>query len=172
MELFFGIDLGTSNSAIACFDGSDLSVIPNSRGETNTPSVLRFTEHSVVVGAKAQNFLFKDPLHTHKEFKRLMGTQVKTTLDQFGQQYTAEQLSSEILKALRQDAIKFKDCTPEHVVITVPALFELPQSNATAEAGRLAGFKKVELLPEPVASALAAGWSEQDNAQAWLVFDL
>ena len=70
-----------------------------------------------------------------------MGTQVKT-LDQFGQQYTAEQLSSEILKALRQDAIKFKDCTPEHVVITVPALFELPQSNATAEAGRLAGFKK------------------------------
>ena len=63
---FFCIDLGTSNSAIACFDGSDLSVIPNSRGETNTPSVLRFTEHSVVVGAKAQNFLFKDPLHTIK----------------------------------------------------------------------------------------------------------
>lgn len=172
MELFFGIDLGTSNSAIACFDGSELSVIPNSRGEGNTPSVVRFTESSVVVGAKAQNFLFKDPRHTHKEFKRLMGTQVKTPLDGYGQQYTAEQLSSEILKALRQDAIKFKDCAPEQVVITVPALFELPQSNATAEAARLAGFKKVELLPEPVASALAAGWSEQDNAQAWLVFDL
>ncbi|HMU65726.1 MAG TPA: Hsp70 family protein, partial [Cellvibrionaceae bacterium] len=172
MELFFGIDLGTSNSAIACFDGTELSVVPNSRGEGNTPSVVRFTENSVVVGAKAQNFLFKDPLHTHKEFKRLMGTQVKTKPDQFGHQYTAEQLSSEILKALRQDAIKFKDCAPDHIVITVPALFELPQSNATAEAARLAGFTQVELLPEPVASALAAGWSEQENAQAWLVFDL
>lgn len=172
MELFFGIDLGTSNSAIACFDGTELSVVPNSRGEGNTPSVVRFTENSVVVGAKAQNFLFKDPQHTHKEFKRLMGTQVKTQTDNFGKQYSAEQLSSEILKALRQDAIKFKDCVPDHVVITVPALFELPQSNATAEAARLAGFSKVELLPEPVASALAAGWSEQENAQAWLVFDL
>jgi molecular chaperone DnaK len=172
MELYFGIDLGTSNSAIACFDGTDLSVIPNSRGAGNTPSVVRFTETSVVVGAKAQNFLFKDPEHTHKEFKRLMGTQVTTPVDQFGHHYTAEQLSAEVLKALRQDAITFKDCAPDHVVITVPALFELPQSNATAEAARLAGFKKVELLPEPVASALAAGWSEQDNAQAWLVFDL
>ncbi|HEY6530031.1 MAG TPA: Hsp70 family protein [Cellvibrionaceae bacterium] len=172
MELFFGIDLGTSNSAIACFDGTQLSVIPNSRGEGNTPSIVRFTEHSVIVGAKAQNFLFKDSLHTHKEFKRLMGTQVKTNPDSFGNTYTAEQLSSEILKALRQDAVKFKECAPDNVVVTVPALFELPQSNATAEAGRLAGFKKVELLPEPVASALAAGWSDQDNTQAWLVFDL
>lgn len=172
MELFFGIDLGTSNSAIACFDGNSLDVIPNSRGDANTPSVVRFTEQSVVVGAKAQNFLFKDPHHTHKEFKRLMGTQGKTALDKFGRQYTAEQLSSEILKALRNDAVKFKDCAPEQVVITVPALFELPQSNATAEAARLAGFKRVELLPEPVASALAAGWSDRDNSQAWLVFDL
>jgi len=172
MDIYIGIDLGTSNSAIACFDGSEVQLIPNSRGETTTPSVVRFTENGTVVGAKARNFLYKDPLHTHKEFKRLMGTGSKTKADDFGNQYSPEQLSSEILKSLRNDALKFRDLLPELAVITVPALFELPQSNATAEAARLAGFKKVELLPEPVASALAAGWSEQDAEKPWLVFDL
>ena len=172
MDIYIGIDLGTSNSAIACFDGSSLELIPNSRGETTTPSVVRITENGVIVGAKAQNFLYKDPHHTHKEFKRLMGTSSKTKVDSFGSQYSPEQLAAEVLKSLRNDALKFRDLLPEVAVITVPALFELPQSNATAEAGRLAGFKKVELLPEPVASALAAGWSDQDAEKAWLVFDL
>lgn len=172
MDIYVGIDLGTSNSAIACFDGTTLELIPNSRGETTTPSIVRMTEAGVIVGAKAQNFLYKDPHNTHKEFKRLMGTQSKTKTDQFGNQYSPEQLSAEVLKSLRNDTLKFRDFLPESAVITVPALFELPQSNATAEAGRLAGFKKVELLPEPVASALAAGWSAQAAEKAWLVFDL
>ncbi len=172
MDIYVGIDLGTTNSAVACFDGDKVELIPNSRGDFNTPSVVRAIEDGFIVGSRAKKYLYSDPLHTHKEFKRLMGTGATTQCDSFGNSYKPEMLSAEVLKALKNDIIKFRDVDPKVAVVTVPALFELPQSNATAESARLAGFEKVELLPEPVASALAAGWNDEDTKSAWLVFDL
>src|SRR3954465_4971057 len=84
-----------------------------------------------------------------------------------------EEHSAEVLKALRQDIQDQLGVAVERAVISVPALFELPQSSATSEAARLAGFQRVELLQEPIASALAAGWrADDDGGGTWLVFDL
>ncbi len=169
---YLGIDLGTTNSAAAVFDGSELVSIVNARGDINTPSVIRTTEKGIVVGDKAKRHLDSDPGNTFKEFKRLMGTQSASKADRNGKQWQAHELSAEVLKALRSLAEAQTSCSFDKVVITVPALFELPQSKATAEAARLAGFEKVELLPEPVASALASGWSDEHAGSVWLVYDL
>lgn len=171
-KLYLGIDLGTTNSAIARFDGETVTVIPNKRGQSVTPSIVRITNDSVTVGERARKFLHSDPLNTHREFKRLMGTGKTTEPDGCGKQWLPEQLSAEVLKSLLDDAEIGTGLRPTHAVVTVPALFELPQSKATAEAARLAGLEKIELLPEPVASALAAGWTEDAVGQSWLVFDL
>ncbi len=170
--MFIGIDLGTTNSAIASFDGKNVTITPNSKGENITPSVVRFTQNKIVVGSKAKKHLLSDPQNTHKEFKRLMGT--KVTLQSVSNEAlrSPEALSAEVLKALSGDFLNQKGIEPKQVVITVPALFELPQSNATVEAGRIAGFDKVELIPEPVASALAAGWAAEEDSRPWLVYDL
>lgn len=170
--MYIGIDLGTTNSAIASFDGSSVTLIPNSRGTETTPSVVRFAEQSVVVGAKAYKHLDTDSLHTHKEFKRLMGTKSLSDKDTYGNQYLPEELSSEVIKSLLDNAEKYHGVRPNAAVVTVPALFELPQSAATAEAARLAGIERVELIPEPVASALASGWNAAEDARPWLVYDL
>ncbi len=169
---FLGIDLGTSNSAVAIFENGEVNAVLNERGEVNNPSVVRVTAKGVVVGAKAKKHLHTDTQNTFKEFKRLMGTQTLTKPDRSGREWSAEALSSEVLKNLKQMAEKQSNCRFDKLVVTVPALFELPQSKATAEAARLAGFDKVELLPEPVASALASGWNEESNGKAWLVYDL
>ena len=172
MTKYVGIDLGTSNSAIACFDGDEVLLVTNSHGEISTPSVVRISDTGTTVGAKAKRYLHKDALNTHREFKRLMGTETRTPADVQGMSWRAEQLSAEVLKSLLSDVERQLGFKPDKAVITVPALFELPQSNATAEAGRIAGIEKVELLPEPVASALAAGWDASNESGAWLVFDL
>ena len=169
---YLGIDLGTSNSAVAVFEDGEIKPILNAHGHVNTPSVIRITSSGVIVGEKARKHLYKDPLNTFKEFKRIIGTTTKTKPDRNGYEWTAETLSSEVLKHLKSIAEKQENCIFNKVVITVPALFELPQSNATTEAARLAGFEQVELLPEPVASALAAGWDSNDAQDAWLVYDL
>lgn len=171
-NLYMGIDLGTTNSAVSIFDGDANQVIQNAHGSINTPSVVRVTDSGIVVGAKAKRHLFNDTDNTFKEFKRLMGTQALTKPDRSGHCWTAEELSSEVLKCLKAMAEQQFDVVLNKVVITVPALFELPQSKATAEAARLAGFQQVEMLPEPVASALASGWSADQQEQAWLVYDL
>lgn len=168
---YLGIDLGTSNSAVAVFEAGEVRTILNTLGEVNTPSVVRVTQNGTIVGAKAQRYLHSDSSNTFKEFKRLMGTESRSRPDLNGRTWLADELSAEILKALKSLAEANADCEFDKAVVTVPALFELPQSNATANAARLAGFKQVELLPEPVASALAAGWGV-DNTGAWLVYDL
>ncbi|MGE5184019.1 MAG: Hsp70 family protein [Acidobacteriota bacterium] len=166
--LYVGIDLGTTNSAAAVFDGERVSVVRNAQGATVTPSVVRIDKQGrVTVGTRARRFLESDPASTAAEFKRLMGT------DQLILGKKPEELSAEILKALRQDIHDQLGVAIERAVISVPALFELPQSAATSEAARLAGFARVELLQEPIASALAAGWrAADDGAGTWLVFDL
>jgi molecular chaperone DnaK len=171
--LYVGIDLGTTNSAAAVFDGEHVSVVRNAQGATVTPSVVRIDKQGrVTVGTRARRFLEQDPANTAAEFKRLMGTDQVLDFPAGGVKKKPQELSAEVLKALRQDIADQLGVPVERAVISVPALFELPQSAATSEAARLAGFERVELLQEPIASALAAGWrADQDGAGTWLVFD-
>ncbi|HVK89750.1 MAG TPA: Hsp70 family protein [Kofleriaceae bacterium] len=172
--LYVGIDLGTTNSAAAVFDGERVSVIRNAQGATVTPSVVRLDKQGrMTVGTRARRFVEQDAANTATEFKRLMGTGRAIEFPGAGVSRKPEELSAEVLKALRQDIQDQLGVAVERAVISVPALFELPQSAATSEAARLAGFARVELLQEPIASALAAGWrAEDDGAGTWLVFDL
>jgi molecular chaperone DnaK len=171
--VYFGIDLGTTNSTAATFDGERITLVRNAQGGSLTPSVVRIDARAnVTVGARARRFLDTDPENTRAEFKRLMGTSQRLDFAASRLQRRPEELAAEVLKALRADAQDQLGFAPERAVVTVPALFELPQSSATSEAARLAGFERVELLQEPVASALAAGWSEQEAAGSWLVYDL
>jgi len=172
--LYVGIDLGTTNSAAAVFDGERVSVVRNAQGATVTPSVVRIDKQGrVTVGTRARRFLEQDPSNTAGEFKRLMGTDKAIEFPAAGAKKKPEELSAEVLKALRQDITDQLGVTIDRAVISVPALFELPQSSATSEAARLAGFSRVELLQEPIASALAAGWrADEDATGTWLVFDL
>ena len=172
--LYVGIDLGTTNSAAAVFDGERVAVVRNAQGATVTPSVVRIDKQGrVTVGTRARRFLEQDPANSAAEFKRLMGTDKAIEFPAAGVAKKPEELSAEILKALRQDIADQVGAPVERAVISVPALFELPQSAATSEAARLAGFERVELLQEPIASALAAGWrADDDGAGSWLVFDL
>lgn len=172
--LYVGIDLGTTNSAAAVFDGERVSVVRNAQGATVTPSVVRVDKQGrITVGTRARRFLEQDPANTAAEFKRLMGTGQAIDFPAAGKQIKPEALSAEVLKALRQDIHDQLGVAVERAVISVPALFELPQSAATSEAARLAGFARVELLQEPIASALAAGWrADDDGGGTWLVFDL
>ncbi|HET9993115.1 MAG TPA: Hsp70 family protein, partial [Kofleriaceae bacterium] len=172
--LYVGIDLGTTNSAAAVFDGERVSVVRNAQGATVTPSVVRIDKQGrTTVGTRARRFIEQDPANTAAEFKRLMGTDRAIEFPAAGTRKKPEELSAEILKALRQDIQDQLGVAVERAVISVPALFELPQSSATSEAARLAGFARVELLQEPIASALAAGWrADDDGGGTWLVFDL
>lgn len=172
-SLFVGIDLGTTNSAAAVFDGELVTVVRNAQGGTVTPSVVRLDRQGrITVGTRARRFVETDPANTATEFKRLMGTGQGIEFSAAGLRKKPEELSAEILRALRQDIADQLGATVDRAVISVPALFELPQSAATSEAARLAGFSRVELLQEPIASALAAGWRAEEGGGSWLVFDL
>jgi molecular chaperone DnaK len=172
--LYVGIDLGTTSSTAAVFDGERVQVVRNAHGATVTPSVVRLDRQGrVTVGIRARRFLEHDPANTAAEFKRLMGTGQQIEFPAAGVRRRPEELSAEILRALRQDIADQLGVTIERAVISVPALFELPQSAATSEAARLAGFERVELLQEPIASALAAGWrADAEGGGTWLVYDL
>jgi molecular chaperone DnaK len=168
-----GFDLGTTNSAAAVFDGEQISLIRNAQGSALTPSVVRIDgKGRVTVGARARRFLESEPENTHTEFKRLMGTGKPLHFPAAGVTRSPEELAAQILGALRADVRDQIGVMPAQAVVTVPALFELPQSAATSEAARLAGLERVELLQEPVASALAAGWKSDDEHGAWLVYDI
>ncbi len=170
---YVGIDLGTTNSAAAVFDGEQVIQIRNAQGATLTPSVVRIDARGkVTVGGRARRFLDSDPDNTRSEFKRVMGTDQRLEFARSGEAKKPEELSAEVLKSLRNDIKDQLGFAPVKAVISVPALFELPQSAATSEAARLAGFEQVELLQEPIASALAAGWTAEESVGSWLVYDL
>ena len=171
--MYLGIDLGTTNSACALFDGEKSVVVRSAQGGNLTPSVVRVSpKGTIMVGQKAVKYLDKDPANTHKEFKRLMGTRQAFSFPSSGLEKTSEQLAAAVISALVADVSQQCDNRPARAIVTVPALFELPQSNATSEAARLAGLERVELLQEPVASALAAGWGDAASNETWLVYDL
>ncbi len=171
--LFVGVDLGTTNSAAAVFDGDAVAMVRSQQGGALTPSVVRIDSRgSVMVGGRARRFLDSDADNTRGEFKRLMGTAERLKFPAAGVERRPEELAAEVLKALRADVQEQLGVAAARAVISVPALFELPQSAATSEAARLAGFERVELIQEPVASALAAGWSASAATGSWLVYDL
>ena len=172
--LHVGIDLGTTNSAIAVFDGETVSVVPNAIGETLTPTVVRIDGRGGrTIGRRALPGLGGDPANTRGEWKRLMGTAERLRFEAAGVELLPEELSAAVLTSLLADARDVLGFMPRAAVISTPALFELPQSHATARAGKLAGLDEVVLIQEPVASAVAAGWrAQEDDAGRWLVFDL
>jgi len=171
--IYVGIDLGTTNSVAVLFDGTNVTVVRNAQGGVLTPSVVRIDARgNVLVGARARRYLENDPANTRREFKRLMGTE--NTLDFPAAKVTRrpEELSAEVLSSLRRDIADQTGVLPDRAVVSVPALFELHQTAATSDAARLAGFERIELIQEPVASAIAAGWTHEGADGPWLVYDL
>jgi molecular chaperone DnaK len=169
---FLGIDLGTTNSCACISDGKTVSPVRASQGGVLTPSVVRMdAKGNTLIGQRARRYLDSDPDNTRAEFKRLMGTENTLKFAASGAEKKPEELAALVLSAIRSDVERDLGFAPKQAVITVPALFELPQSRATSDAARLAGFDRIELLQEPVASALAAGWKEAGHGP-WLVYDL
>jgi molecular chaperone DnaK len=167
-----GIDLGTTNSVLATFDGTAVAVVPNALGEMLTPSVVRADARgALMVGRRAFRFLETDPANTRSEFKRLMGMGNRLRFEASGKELLPEELSAQVLSSLLEDAAAVLGYRPVAAVISTPALFELPQNHATLRAGKLAGLSEVALIQEPVASAIAAGW-RADAEGYWLVYDL
>src|SRR5437870_2014530 len=120
--LYVGIDLGTTNSAAAVFDGERVAVVRNAQGASVTPSVVRIDKQGrVTVGTRARRFLEQDPANTAAEFKRLMGTERAIEFPAASTKKTPEQLSAEVLKALRQDITDQLGVAIERAVISVPA---------------------------------------------------
>jgi molecular chaperone DnaK len=160
----FGIDLGTTNSAIAVTTCDEIEVVPS--------VVSVDAEGERTVGAEARAKLDTDPSNTRGEFKRLMGTNTSMAFDAAGISLTPEELSAEVLKHLiaqvREQTGEKVDCA----VITVPALFEIPQNEATERAAALAGIVHAPLLQEPIAAALAYGFGkEKVDRSFWMVYD-
>src|SRR5688572_7159510 len=150
--VFIGIDLGTTNSSLAAFDGETVRIIPNALGENLTPSVVRIDGRGTrTAGRRAARALEHDPAGTAAEWKRLMGTAERVRFEAAGQELLPEELSAQVLQSLLADARDALGWAPRAAVIATPALFELPQNHATMRAGQLAGLDQVVLIPEPIA---------------------
>lgn len=173
-----GIDLGTTNSSIAIVRNGEIEIIKNTNGEEATPSVIYADKNGkLVVGSKAKKKALDDSdLESAKnwkaEVKRLMGTNEAVTLPNYGSPLTPEKISSEILKSLLGDvARRYPEISLSSAVITVPAHFSTLQSEATKRAGQLSGITNVILLQEPIAAAVAYGFTSNTDDN-WLVYDL
>jgi molecular chaperone DnaK len=170
----FGIDLGTSNSLIARFDKGQVEVFKNPNGFKETlPSVVGFRNDRILVGDPARTYVARDPRSVVSRFKRKMGTSETFKIKSLGASKSPVELSSYVLKELKTFVHSGEPVGG--AVITIPASFDTVQSNATKEAGAMAGFKTVVLLQEPIAASLAYANREKSvdlrNSQ-WLVYDL
>ena len=172
--MILGIDLGTTNSLVAVYKDGDVTVIPNRLGSLLTPSVVSVdAEGTVYVGETALERKSVDPANTVSVFKRAMGTERIYELQ--GRKYRAEDLSSFILRSLKEDAEAYLGCEVAEAVISVPAYFNDRQRKDTKKAGELAGFKVERIINEPTAAAIAYGIDQKDNLDdevRYLVFDL
>lgn len=169
----FGIDLGTTNSAIAVLKGTDVDVFRNNEGHEYTPSVVwQDQSGQLYVGRTAKSQAGKDGKNCFSEFKTHMGKEKEFQFETSGQTTNPEMLSAEILKSLKQDVSQRTGEDVQAAVITVPAAFELPQCEATNRAAKLAGFSESPLLQEPVAAALSYGFQSESDKVFWLVFDI
>jgi molecular chaperone HscC len=169
--MIIGIDLGTTNSLVAVWRDGKASIIPNALGQNLTPSCVGMDDDgTVLIGEAARARLQTHPHMTAALFKRYMGSERKTVLGK--QTFRPEELSSMVLRSLKEDAEAFLGHKVEEAIITVPAYFSDAQRKATRVAGQLAGLKVERLLNEPTAAALAYGIQDTQRETKFLVFDL
>ena len=193
MGKILGIDLGTTNSAMAVLEGGSPTIIVNAEGDRTTPSVVGFrADGDRVVGKAAKNQAVTNPKNTVFSIKRFMGrkysectSELKTVpyevkegqggravVDIEGKDYTAEQVSAMVLAKMKADAEKYLGETVTDADITVPAYFNDAQRQGTKDAGKIAGLNVKRIVNEPTAAALAYGLDKQGSDQRILVFDL
>jgi len=193
MSKVIGIDLGTTNSCVAVYEGGEAKIIPNAEGKNTTPSVIAFTDKGdVLVGDPAKRQAITNPEKTISSIKRIMGLMMneenakaahdKVTynivdkdgaacVDVAGKVYTPQEISAKILSKLKEDAEAYIGGTVTDAVITVPAYFNDAQRKATKDAGTIAGLNVLRIINEPTASALAYGL-ESKSEENVLVYDL
>jgi molecular chaperone DnaK len=168
----FGIDLGTTNSAIAVLRGISTEIIKNNLDADITPSAVSCEKGGKLrTGDRAKGRIIDKPEDTYVEFKRQMGTDHLYQFKESGLNKSPEELSSEVLKSLRSDVARTTGEEIVSAVITVPAAFEQHQCHATKKAADLAGLRECPLLQEPVAAALAYGFQIDSEKAYWLVYD-
>ena len=169
MSKIIGIDLGTTNSCVAVYDGGEAKVITNPEGMRTTPSVVAFKNGDIIVGQKAKNQMVTNK-DTISSIKRKMGTSEKVSAN--GKEYSPEEVSAMILGDLKKTAEAYLGESVNKAVITVPAYFNDAQRQATKNAGKIAGLEVERIINEPTAAALAYGLDKQDKNQTVLVYDL
>ena len=170
MGKIIGIDLGTTNSCVAVFEGGEPIVIPNPEGARTTPSVVAFSKTGErMVGQVAKRQSITNPDRTVISIKREMGSNFKVAID--GKNYTPQEISAMILQKLKSDAEAYLGTSVSEAVITVPAYFTDAQRQATKDAGKIAGLEVKRIINEPTAAALAYGMDKENN-QKIMVFDL
>ena len=152
MGKIIGIDLGTTNSCVAVFEGGEPTVIPNPEGARTTPSVVAFKNGERLVGTVAKRQAITNPDKTIISIKREMGTAYKVDID--GKSYTPQELSAMILQKLKSDAEAYLGSPVTEAVITVPAYFSDAQRQATKDAGKIAGLEVKRIINEPTAAAV------------------
>ncbi len=170
MGKIIGIDLGTTNSCVAVFEGGEPVVIPNPEGARTTPSVVAFSKTGErMVGQIAKRQAIINPERTIASIKRDMGTARKVEVD--GKSYTPQEISAMILQKLKSDAENYLGCPVTEAVITVPAYFSDAQRQATKDAGHIAGLEVKRIINEPTAAALAYG-IDKELEQKVMIYDL
>jgi len=193
MGKVIGIDLGTTNSAMAVLEGGEPTIIVNAEGDRTTPSVVAFRKDGErIVGKSAKNQAITNPENTIKSIKRFVGRKFEETtserktvafkvekgkdgravVDVEGKQYMPEEISAMVLQKLKSDAEAYLGETVTQAVITVPAYFNDMQRQATKDAGKIAGLEVLRIINEPTAAALAYGLDKGSKEQTVLVFDL
>ena len=193
MSKVIGIDLGTTNSAVAVYEGGEAKIIPNKEGKNTTPSVVAFTDKGeVLVGDPAKRQAITNPEKTIYSVKRIMGLMMNeenakqahdkvtynivdkngmAAIDVAGKIYTPQEISAKILSKMKEDAEAYLGSPVTDAVITVPAYFNDSQRKATKEAGTIAGLNVLRIINEPTASALAYGL-ESKSEENVMVYDL
>ncbi|XP_042015722.1 stromal 70 kDa heat shock-related protein, chloroplastic-like [Salvia splendens] len=193
-EKVVGIDLGTTNSAVAAMEGGKPTIVTNAEGQRTTPSVVAYTKNSDrLVGQIAKRQAVVNPENTFFSVKRFIGRKMSEVDDEskqvsynvvrdengnvkldcpaIGKQFAAEEISAQVLRKLVDDASKFLNDKVTKAVVTVPAYFNDSQRTATKDAGRIAGLEVLRIINEPTAASLAYGFEKKSN-ETILVFDL
>ena len=173
MGKIIGIDLGTTNSCVAVYEGGEPVVITNPEGSRTTPSVVAFSKNDSkerIVGQTAKRQAIQNPERTVMSIKRKMGT--NETVDIDGKKYTPQEISAMILQKLKADAEAYLGTKVTQAVITVPAYFNDAQRQATKDAGKIAGLEVLRIINEPTEAALAYGVDKEGIDQKVMIFDL
>ena len=169
--MIVGIDLGTTNSLVAVYRNGRSEVIPNRLGRFLTPSIVAVDDNKeILVGELAREYGYLHPESAAKVFKRTMGTDKEYVLNDM--KFLSEELSSFVLRSLKEDAEVYLNETIEEAIISVPAYFNDNQRKATKRAGELAGLNVSRIISEPTASAIAYGVTDNNMMERCMVFDL